>query len=497
MGPNMRPYLRVANVYEDRIDISDVMEMNFSPAEVALYELQPGDILLNEGQSRELVGRPAMYRGELPGVCFTNSLVRFKCSEAILPQYSLLLFRHYLRSGEFQKIAQITTNIAHLGAGRFASLEIPVAPLNEQRRIVEKVEALLARSQRARKALDAIPPLLDSLRQSILAAAFRGDLTADWRAQHPDVEPAEHLLARIRTERRHRWEQAELATMHAKGKPPKDDKWKARYQEPITCNHSGTPDVTWFTDLASTSWTWAPLESLCDPIRGIPYGIVQTGENQPGGVPTVRCGDIKKFRIDISKLKQVESSVSEQYLRTILQGGEVLLAIRGTVGCTAVVDSGMRGMNISREVAMIPLLPGIEPYYLMYLLACPAGQRLLIHHVKGVAQSGINLSDLRAVPVPIPSTAEQVAIVESLEAKLAAVDKIERFLTASYEQHTILDQSILAKAFRGELVPQDPTDEPASALLERIRAAREAGEPARAGRGRKRPAAPPRSRRAR
>ena len=75
----MRPYLRVANVFDNYIDISDVMQMHFSPDEASRFELRPGDILLNEGQTRDMVGRPAMYRGELPGCCFTNWVQILDC----------------------------------------------------------------------------------------------------------------------------------------------------------------------------------------------------------------------------------------------------------------------------------------------------------------------------------------------------------------------------------------------------------------------------------
>ena len=101
-GPHMRPYLRVKNVFEDRIDLTDVKQMEFSDDEYQRYKLEPGDILLNEGQSPELIGRPAMYRGELPGVCFTNSLIRFNPRTDIDGRYALYLFRHYLRSGRFR-----------------------------------------------------------------------------------------------------------------------------------------------------------------------------------------------------------------------------------------------------------------------------------------------------------------------------------------------------------------------------------------------------------
>lgn len=114
-------YLRVANVYEDRLELSDVNEMSFTPSEFMRYRLLPGDILLNEGQSPELVGRAAVYRGELPEACFQNSLIRFRPGADLLVDFALLVFRHYMHSGAFQRASRWSTNIAHLSAARFAA----------------------------------------------------------------------------------------------------------------------------------------------------------------------------------------------------------------------------------------------------------------------------------------------------------------------------------------------------------------------------------------
>jgi len=144
VGPYMRPYLRVANVFEARIDTSDVLQMNFTPEEAARFELKPNDILLNEGQSHELVGRPAIYRGEVPGACFQNTLIRFRPYELVLPEFALLVFRAYMRNGRFRREAQQTTNIAHLSLGRLASIEFPLPPVSEQSAIIAKVDQLMA-----------------------------------------------------------------------------------------------------------------------------------------------------------------------------------------------------------------------------------------------------------------------------------------------------------------------------------------------------------------
>ena len=134
---------------------------------------------------------------------------------------------------------------------------IPIAPLEEQSRIVCKLDHLLSRHRGAKDALTSVPPLIDRLRQSILSAAFRGDLTADWRARNPDVAPADKLLERIRDERRRRWEEAELARLTAKGKEPVDGDWRKRYVPPPRISSSALPSLP-------SGWVWSSLGELTE-----------------------------------------------------------------------------------------------------------------------------------------------------------------------------------------------------------------------------------------
>ncbi|MGL6077096.1 MAG: restriction endonuclease subunit S [Fimbriiglobus sp.] len=169
------------------------MEMNFTPDEYETFKLGYGDILLNEGQSMELVGRPAMYRGEVSGSCFTNTLVRFRASQGLDRLFALNVFLAYLKNGRFQKIATITVNIAHLGARRFAELEFPLPTLAEQERIVAEVAERLSQIEAAEKTITEGLKRAARLRQSILKEAFAGKLVP----QDPADEPASVLLARI------------------------------------------------------------------------------------------------------------------------------------------------------------------------------------------------------------------------------------------------------------------------------------------------------------
>ncbi len=205
-GTHMRPYLRVANVFENRIDLSDVLEMNFTPDEFETYELKDGDILLNEGQSLELVGRPAMYRGELPGACFQNTLVRFRPYSTLDRKFALHLMLTYFKLGEFQKIASWTTSIAHLGAGRFAELFVPIPSLPEQHQIVAEIESRLSVCDKLVESIEAGLQQAEALRQSLLKQAFEGRLLSEAELaacrQEPDWEPAGELLARIKAEKK-------------------------------------------------------------------------------------------------------------------------------------------------------------------------------------------------------------------------------------------------------------------------------------------------------
>jgi len=330
-----------------------------------------------------------------------------------------------LRSSEREILAlnREGTTVQSVKYETLKQFKLPVPPLPEQRRVVAKLEKLLGKLDACQKRLEKIPLILKRFRQSVLAAACSGRLTEDWREANK-VEGGGTV--------------AEIEISEE------------------------------FPD-APHSWDWKLLNSLCDESKGITYGVIKLGAEFVSGVPYLRTSDIKPLKIENDHVKRISPQISSNYARTVLKGSEVLVSVRGTLGGVAVVPKEMRGWNISREVAMVPVLKCHNPEFVAFWIASAPSQRWLTGVVKGVAYTGINLEDLRLLPVALPSPEEQKEIVSRVKSLLTTADQIEVRYQKAKAHVDKLTQSILAKAFRGELVPQDPTDEPADVLLERIR----------------------------
>ncbi len=395
----------------------------------------------------------------------------------------------WLISSTFAEAAsrsQGRTVLPKINQKALAKLQVPVAPPNEQKRIVAKLDALQARSRRAREALDAIPALLDRFRQSVLAAAFRGDLTADWRAKHPDVEPASVLLERIRAERKVRWIAAEAEKARARAQKRAEKKGQAwgpeqdakaletgrkkaekKYTEPepVDPEAEGLPELP-------KGWCWARSESVTDAPIG--YGIVQPGGDTPGGVPYVRGTDVQGDAILVDQLLRTTPEISRSYDRTVLRSGDVILCIIRHLK-VALVPPELEGGNLSRTTALFRPGPMLSSDFLAWAVRSPLCQQWLKGQYRaGTTMPKVNIAEARQLPIPIAPIREQAAVVEAINNAMNGASPDVRSLQSWMDT---LDQAILAKAFRGELVPQNPSDEPASVLLERLREEREASAP--------------------
>jgi type I restriction enzyme S subunit len=221
-------------------------------------------------------------------------------------------------------------------------------------------------------------------------------------------------------------------------------------------------------------WPTEALAKVTDPERPIRYGILMPKEHIDDGVLYVRVRDYPRDIVELDDLRRTSHEIAATYKRSALREGDVLLAIRGTYGRVAIVPPELDGGNITQDTARIAPLERLGNRYLAAYLRSEAAQRYFQRVARGVAVKGVNIGDLRIMQIPVPPAEEQWRIVSDIEERLSAIDALRISIDRARRRAASLRRAVLERAFRGQLVPQDPSDEPASALLERIRAERAA-----------------------
>ena len=418
--------------------------------------LPPGTVLYT---SRAPIGYCVIAENEIA----TNQ--GFK-SFLLLGQTVSEYIRYYLVSSkEYAESFASGTTFKELSGSRIKELLIPFPPLNEQKRVSQKIKALQSRSTKVRKALEAIPPLMEKFRRSILSSAFRGDLTADWRAQNPDIEPVEKLMERIRKERRKRWEQAELAKMKAKGKTPKDDKWKNKYKEPEPVDITDLPELP-------EGWCWGPLEILGIHQSGIAY---KSKDFTNSGIQVIKLGNLYQRRFDLSRdptfLPQDHPAIFEGLLRP----GDLIISQTGTrfkrdYGNFVIIPDDSGKLVLNQRLLRVRLVESSLAKWVLYTTRLTFYRDYFFsRETGGVNQGNVGVEGVMRGPIPFAPYQEMKVIIRQLENITKYTENIETISKKEIKNLSQIDQSILAKAFRGELVPQDPNDEPAEQLLARIK----------------------------
>ncbi|MGI8496498.1 MAG: hypothetical protein ACR2OG_02800 [Gemmatimonadaceae bacterium] len=346
--------------------------------------------------------------------------------------------------------------------------ELPIAPAAEQARIIEAIDSYLSRLAAAVASLERAQTRLKAYRASVLKAAVEGRLVpteaALARAENRDYEPADVLLKRIVAERRRRWEESEMARMIAAGKPPKDDKWKLRYREPVFPDTSGLPDLP-------QGWCWTTLDALGDVKGG-----VTKGQRRPPGtvvrvVPYLRVANVQRGYLNLKEIKTI-AATEEEIIELRLEPGDVLFTEGGDrdkLGRGWVWDGEIELCIHQNHVfrARVPA-EAVRPRFLSAYSNGNAQRYFLAAGKQTTNLASLNLTKLRSLPVPLAPTAEQDRILNELDRLLSI--EADGFVTCQRELRrcTRLRQAILQWAFAGKLVDPDPSAEPADKLLARI-----------------------------
>ena len=363
--------------------------------------------------------------------------------------------------GEAQGHMAGTAGQLRVPAGFLERAEFILPPLPEQRRIVAEIEKQFTRLDASVAALKRVQANLKRYRASVLKAACEGRLVpteADLaRAEGRDYESADLLLERILAERRARWES--------------QAKRRGKYREPVTPDTSGLPDLP-------ERWVWAGLDQLAT--------VVRNGYSKPPrgdiGTPILRISAVRPLSVDLRDIRWVDSK--DDLAGFLIHPGDLLFTrYNGNtelVGVCGVVPALERDtLHPDKLIRACLTKNGAVPNFVQIVANSGVSRKFLARRIRTTAgQSGISGSDLKSMPIPLPPLSKQHRIVAEFERRLSVIQQTDAAVEANLTRVERLRQSILKQAFSGKLVPQDPNDEPASVLLERIRAEREAAEAA-------------------
>lgn len=394
-------------------------------------------------------GKAAVARGLSNGLGFGSTEFHvFRSNRAVLPDY---LF-HFLRQESFRTAAEkeMTGSVGQkrVPTEYLEQVELPLPPLAEQRRIVAAVEAVLAKVNAARERLNRVPAILKRFRRAVLSAACSGRLTADWREQNAGIESAAAALTRL-----------ELT-------PLADD---------------ALPDEP---EAIPSSWRWVRFGELVSELRN---GLSPRPSQTPPGNPILRINAVRPCEVLFTDLRYMPDS-DEQIATYALQDRDLLFTryngslellgvcgmVRGLTGRVMLYPDKLMRVRFTHSEVL--------PEYCELFFSEPAARERMIEKAKSSAgQNGISGADVKAQPFALPPLAEQQEIVRRVDKLFALADVIESRLTDARRMADQLTQAVLAKAFRGELVPTEAelarregrSYESAAELLARIRAERQ------------------------
>jgi type I restriction enzyme S subunit len=460
-GSGLLPILRANNVKVGKISFKDLVYVPEDCVSSAQTLLQGDIVVAMSSGSRSVVGKAAQietaWQGSFGAFCGV-----LRARQGIDSRY----LYHFTQARAYRaRVSELAAgvNINNLKPSHFEEIEVPLAPPGEQKRIAQKLDALLAQVDTLKARIDAIPALLKRFRQSVLTAGMYGVLTKDWReSQKNDSTKSDTPLERSLT----------LATERAR-------LWRGRgkYKSAIT---SKDVDASEFLSIP-VSWHRGTLDEVTWSIKDGPHFSPKYVDD---GIRFISGGNIRPGKVDLSTGKYISKELHDELsVRCKPEYLDILYTKGGTTGVAA-VNRTKDEFNVWVHVAVLKPLPDtlINPFFLELALNSPECYEQSQRFTHGVGNQDLGLTRMIKIVLPVPPIGEQNEIVRRVEQLFAFADHLEAKVASAKQRIDTLTQSLLAKAFRGELVPQDPNDEPASVLLERIRAQRAAAPKAKRGR---------------
>ena len=349
---------------------------------------------------------------------------------------------------DYRSFVSGTTRLK-LTQGSMKGIPVKIAPLNEQKRIVDKIEQLFSNIDEGESLLKKVQQQLNIYRQSVLKSAVTGELTKDWReANKYRLEPGDVLLKRILKARREQW--------NGRGK----------YKEPVAPDTSNLPELP-------DGWVWLTLDAVTAEIITGPFGSsLHKSDYVPNGTPVINPINIKNGKIFPDNAVAVSKETLANMGRFKVRAGDVIFGRRGEMGRCAPVTHIEDGWLCGTGSLILRPTKLINVEYLVGVLTGLEVKAYLEAHCVGTTMKNLNQQVLLSITFAVPSISEQSESVDRVNAIFSQIDALEQWCASELTRSATLRQSILKDAFSGKLVPQDPNDEPASELLQRIQAER-------------------------
>nr|WP_145552390.1 restriction endonuclease [Variovorax boronicumulans] len=432
--------------------------------------IAPGDFLFSRANTMELVGACVIAEKVSQRVMLSDKILRFQFLDEGFKPWVLHLLRSHAGRQQIEALSSGNQeSMRNIGQEKIQQIQVPVPPASERVRVMAQLEELLSDLDAGVAELKAAQRKLAQYRQSLLKAAVEGALTAAWRAARAGsgavTETGGQLLARILQERRARWEARQRERFAAQGKAlPKD--WQKKYPEPMAPDTAGLPELP-------HGWVWASVDQLCE-IQG---GLQKQPSRAPvlNKFPFLRVANVLRGQLLLHDLHEIEL-FGDEAKRLVLERNDLLI-VEGNGSRTEIGRCARWDGSVPNAVHQNHLIRArcvvVDSAFLEAWLNSPLAMSWIAE--LAATTSGLytlSVSKIAKVPVPLPPLDEQLAAVKVMGPLFLDVDRQEGSVSFGLRQSAAQRQNILRAAFSGQLVPQDPADEPASALLARIRAAR-------------------------
>ena len=367
----------------------------------------------------------------------------------------------------YLRIARGTT-ISGITKKQLAETSFLLPPREEQSRIVNTLECLLLEVESATERLQRIKSNLKRYRASVLQAAVEGRLTAEWRKQNPPSVSGVELLERLLKERRAKWEENQLKKYAEQGKTPPRN-WKEKYQEPVKPDTTGLPALP-------EGWVWGTMDTIGEITGGLTKN--QRRLSLPLQLPYLRVANVYLNELRLNDVGLI--GLEEKELEKVLIRKGDLLIVEGNgspdqIGRLAIWDGSIENCVHQNHLIKVRLYENLQPKLAVFWFSSAAGRKCITE--VSSSTSGLytlSVGKIEALPLPLPPLDEQEEIILEVESRLTIAEAAEKTIDNALLRANRLRQSIIKRAFEGRLVSQDPNDEPASVLLERIRAERAA-----------------------